>query len=264
MGWRFTTSYHTRFPEYLKKLARIPEGITYKFLRWFHGRSSCMMVATPSLEAELKGRGFAAPIRRWSRGVDLGTFRPRPKTSIEFQPAGAPLSYPRPVLLYVGRISHEKGIGDFLKLKTAGTKLVVGDGPARAELERTYRDAVFLGYRRGDPLGEAYAAADRPEDRAARCRSAALALANAIQQAAAAGDAERVVELTSLFCDLVRDGLVPTITDGLQVIPPESPSAKKLREVRGLAVGDVTKVKAVVPAGESAKQLDKVAEMLQK
>jgi len=110
--------------------------------------------------------------------------------------------------------------------------------------------------------GVALSAADRPEDRAARCRSAALALANAIQQAAAAEDAERVAELTSLYCDLIRDGLVPTITDGLQVIPPESPSAKKLREVRGLAVGDVAKVKAVVPAGESAKQLDKVAEML--
>lgn len=151
MGWRFTTSYHTRFPEYLKKLARVPEGVTYRFLKWFHGRSSCMMVATPSLEAELLTRGFRAPIRRWSRGVDLGIFRPRPK------PAE---SYPRPVLLYVGRVSHEKGIDDFLRLKTAGTKLVVGDGPARAELEREHRDAVFLGYRKGEPLGEVYAAAD--------------------------------------------------------------------------------------------------------
>ena len=151
MGWRFTTSYHTRFPEYLHRLARVPEGITYRFLKWFHGRSSCMMVATPSLEKELVSRGFAAPVRRWSRGVDLGTFCPRPK---------AASSYPRPILLYVGRVSHEKGIDDFLKLKTAGTKLVVGDGPARAALEREHRDAVFLGYRRGDALGEVYASAD--------------------------------------------------------------------------------------------------------
>ena len=85
--------------------------------------------------------------------------------------------------------------------------------------------------------GVALSAADRPEDRAARCRSASLALANAIQQAAAAEDADRVAELTALFCDLVRDGLVPTIDDGQRVVPPESPSAKKLREVRGLAVG---------------------------
>ena len=150
-GWRFSTSYHTRFPEYLKHLAGVPECGTYRFLRWFHGRSSAMMVATPSLERELKQRGFAAPMRRWLRGVDLSIFRPRPKGEVP---------YSRPVLLYVGRVSHEKGVEDFLRLKTAGTKLVVGDGPARAELERKYPDAVFLGYRKGQSLGEVYALAD--------------------------------------------------------------------------------------------------------
>lgn len=151
MRWNFSTSYHTRFPEYLKRLAWVPERFTYRFLKWFHNRSGCMMVATPSLEHELKGRGFTAPIRRWTRGVDLGIFRPRPK---------ADGGYARPVLLYVGRVSHEKGIDDFLRLKTAGTKLVVGDGPARAELERSHPEAVFLGYRKGETLGEVYAAAD--------------------------------------------------------------------------------------------------------
>ena len=110
-----------------------------------------MMVATPSLEKELKGRGFRPPIRRWVRGVDLSIFHPRPKPEVP---------YPRPVLLYVGRVSKEKGIDHFLRLKTAGTKVVVGDGPARAELERKHPDAVFLGYRKGQALGEAYAAAD--------------------------------------------------------------------------------------------------------
>lgn len=151
MGWPFSTSYHTRFPEYLKKLARVPERGTYGFLKWFHGRSSCMMVATPSLEKELVERGFKPQIRRWSRGVDLGIFRPRPKLESP---------YPRPILLYVGRVSHEKGIDDFLKLKTKGTKLVVGDGPARAALERQHPDAIFLGYRKGEALGEVYASAD--------------------------------------------------------------------------------------------------------
>ena len=150
-GWRFSTSYHTRFPEYLKRLAHVPEGITYRFLRWFHGGSSAMMVATPSLERELKERGFTAPARRWLRGVDLSVFHPRPK---------ADSHHPRPILLYVGRVSHEKGVEDFLRLKTAGTKLVVGDGPARADLERKYPEAVFLGYRQGQALGEVYARAD--------------------------------------------------------------------------------------------------------
>ena len=151
MGWNFSTSYHTRFPEYLKRLAWVPERLTYRFLRWFHGPSSAMMVATPSLEKELTSRGFRAPMKRWSRGVDLGIFRPRVKVD-----AG----YTRPVLLYVGRVSHEKGIADFLNLRTAGTKVVVGDGPARAGLERQYPDAVFLGYRKGQELGEVYASAD--------------------------------------------------------------------------------------------------------
>ncbi len=151
MGWRFTTSYHTRFPEYLKKLAYVPEAGTYAFLKWFHSRSSGMMVATPSLEKELLSRGFTPPVRRWSRGVDLSIFRPRPRVATP---------YPRPILLYVGRVSHEKGIDDFLKLKIPGTKLVVGDGPARAALERQYPDAIFLGYRKGEALGEVYAAAD--------------------------------------------------------------------------------------------------------
>ena len=80
-GWRFSTSYHTRFPEYLKQLARVPLRWSYRFLKWFHNGSSCMMVATPSLERELIGRGFTAPIRRWSRGVDLGIFHPRPRSA---------------------------------------------------------------------------------------------------------------------------------------------------------------------------------------
>jgi glycosyltransferase involved in cell wall biosynthesis len=208
MGWNFSTSYHTRFPEYLKRLAWVPERLTYRFLRWFHSPSSAMMVATPSLEKELVSRGFRAPMKRWSRGVDLEIFRPRrpslpsplegegsraaagegkateivevfPSPGGEAPPpspsrgegigsppsptgkgAGGLGSFARPVLLYVGRVSHEKGIADFLDLRTPGTKVVVGDGPARAGLEKQYPDAIFLGYRRGQELGEVYAAAD--------------------------------------------------------------------------------------------------------
>lgn len=151
MGWRYTTSYHTRYPEYLRELARVPESITYRFMKWFHRHPVAIMVATASLEKELIAKGFTAPIQRWSRGVDLSTFHPRPNAEIR---------YPRPILLYVGRVSHEKGIDDFLRLKSAGTKVVVGDGPARAALQQQYPEAVFLGYRSGQELGEIYAAAD--------------------------------------------------------------------------------------------------------
>lgn len=150
-GWAFTTAYHTRYPEYLKELARVPESCGYAVLRRFHNAAGAMMVATPSLEAELTARGFTVPIRRWSRGVEASTFHPRER--VESQ-------YPRPVQLYVGRVSAEKGIEDFLKLTTPGTKVVVGDGPARAGLERRYPAAKFLGYLKGEALGACYATAD--------------------------------------------------------------------------------------------------------
>lgn len=153
LGWAFTTSYHTRFPEYLHQLIGFPSRWTYRFLRWFHGAASAMMVSTPSLEAELLSRGFQTPIRRWSRGVDLDLFHPRPQVHER-----TPL--PRPVLLYVGRVSHEKNVEAFLRLRCPGTKVVVGDGPAREELERRYPSVRFWGYRRGEALAEAYAAAD--------------------------------------------------------------------------------------------------------
>jgi glycosyltransferase involved in cell wall biosynthesis len=147
----FTTSYHTRSPEYLERLAWFPAWISYAYLRWFHGRSQAILVATPSIEAELRRHGFTAPIRRWSRGVDLDLFHPRPRTF----PAGH-----RPILTYVGRVSHEKNVEAFLSLKGAGTKYVVGDGPHRQALAEQYRDAIFLGKLQGEALAEAYANAD--------------------------------------------------------------------------------------------------------
>jgi len=149
--WRYTTSYHTKFPEYLHHLMRVPVNLSYRFMRWFHNRSASLMVATPSLERELLARGFLSPMRRWSRGVDLELFRPMPKTLFD---------YPRPILLCVGRVSREKNIEEFLRLKVPGTKVVVGDGPHRQRLERDYPDAKFLGYRTGEALAEVYANAD--------------------------------------------------------------------------------------------------------
>ena len=150
-GWRFSTSYHTKFPEYLRTLTGLPEPATYRFLRWFHDGGSSLMVATPSLEADLLARGFRGPVRRWSRGVDLSLFRPRPKVDPP---------YPRPVLLYAGRVSAEKNLDAFLTLDAPGRKVVVGDGPARADLQKRFPAARFLGYRTGEALAACYAAAD--------------------------------------------------------------------------------------------------------
>jgi glycosyltransferase involved in cell wall biosynthesis len=146
----FTTSYHTRFPEYVSARMPVPERWTYAWLRRFHNSGCGVMVSTPSLEAELQGRGFHN-IMRWTRGVDTALFRPRPD---------ADLDLPRPVFLFVGRLAVEKNIQAFLRLDLPGTKVVVGDGPARAELERIDPAARFLGALAGEALARVYAAAD--------------------------------------------------------------------------------------------------------
>ena len=146
----FTTAFHTRFAEYLQARVSIPLSLTYAWLRWFHGASAGVMVATQSLRDELTQRGFK-DVRSWSRGVDLQTFRPDPKEN---------WNLPRPIFAYVGRVAVEKNLPAFLKLDLPGTKLIVGDGPQRKALERDYPDAHFAGARFGANLAAAYAGAD--------------------------------------------------------------------------------------------------------
>src|SRR5712672_836066 len=148
-GLPFTTSFHTRFPEYISARLPIPESWVWRVLRWFHRPSQAVMAATPALAAELRMRGFRTVVL-WSRGVDTSLFHPR----------DIDLCLPTPVFLSVGRVAVEKNLEAFLDLDLPGTKLVVGDGPARATLERKFPDAVFLGGRHGEELAEIYAAAD--------------------------------------------------------------------------------------------------------
>ena len=147
----FTTSFHTRFPDYVHaRFPIVPESLVYDFLRWFHGPAKTLMVATPSLKRELEGHGFRN-VRIWSRGVDVEKFRPL---------GDAALPFPRPIWLYVGRVAIEKNIEAFLALDLPGTKVVIGDGPARAQLERRYPEARFLGSKQGEDLVRHYAASD--------------------------------------------------------------------------------------------------------
>jgi glycosyltransferase involved in cell wall biosynthesis len=152
-GLHFTTSFHTKFAEYLHARTRFPVSWTYAWLRRFHAASRRIMVATPSLEAELTLHGFGR-LARWSRGVDTGLFRPR---GDGVAPA---LELPRPVWLYVGRVAVEKNIGAFLTLPLEGSKLVVGDGPQLAHLKRRHPDVTFAGAQHGEALARHYAAAD--------------------------------------------------------------------------------------------------------
>ena len=154
-GQAFTTSYHTRFPEYLAARAPVPEAWSYAWLRRFHAAASGTMVSTPSLERELAGRGFTH-LMRWTRGVDTDLFRPRDEET----EAGPLRDLPRPIFLSVGRLAVEKNLAAFLSLDLPGSKVVVGDGPDRARLEALAPDAHFLGALTGEALARVYASAD--------------------------------------------------------------------------------------------------------
>ncbi|MCW2245411.1 glycosyltransferase involved in cell wall biosynthesis [Azospirillum fermentarium] len=149
-GIPFTTAYHTRFPEYVRDRVPVPLALSYAVVRRFHKPAAAVMVATPSIEQDLLARGFTN-IRRWTRGVDTDLFRPRDKGFLDL---------PRPIALYVGRVAVEKNLEDFLKLDLPGTKVVVGDGPARAELQARYPEVHWAGARHGEDLARHYAAAD--------------------------------------------------------------------------------------------------------
>jgi len=149
-GMCFTTSYHTQFPEYLRARMPIPLGLSYAHLRRFHSAATRTMVATPTMQAQLEQRGFRN-IVRWTRGVDVDLFRPY---SDRF------LDLPQPICMYLGRVAIEKNVEAFLALALPGTKVIVGDGPARAELQKKYPAAVFVGYQRGEMLARHVAAAD--------------------------------------------------------------------------------------------------------
>ncbi|MDR3375009.1 MAG: glycosyltransferase family 1 protein [Ancalomicrobiaceae bacterium] len=149
-GPGFTTSYHTRFPEYLSARLPVPERWTYAWLRRFHNHGLGCMVATDSLRQLLQQQGFAN-LMTWSRGVDQELFYPR-KVKV--------YDLPRPIFLNVGRIAVEKNLEAFLCLDLPGSKVVIGDGPQLEPLRRKYPDVHFLGAKVGEDLARHYADAD--------------------------------------------------------------------------------------------------------
>ncbi|MEM7461094.1 MAG: glycosyltransferase family 1 protein [Pseudomonadota bacterium] len=150
----FTSSYHTRFPEYLRARVPIPLAWTYAWLRRFHNSGTACLVATRSIADDLESRGFNNVVP-WTRGVDHDLFKPRKQSEL-----GIGLDWKRPVFVNVGRVSVEKNLEAFLSLDLPGTKLIVGDGPARNMLEKKYPEAIFAGAKSGLELAKYYNAAD--------------------------------------------------------------------------------------------------------
>lgn len=152
-GMAFTTSFHTRFPDYVAARIGIAPRRVWRVMKRFHGPASRIMVATPRLAAELAAQGLTQT-SLWSRGVDIDLFRP----DIAPHPALAELK--RPIALHVGRVAVEKNIEAFLAAPWPGEKVVVGDGPALDGLQKRFPAAHFLGALHGPALASAYAGAD--------------------------------------------------------------------------------------------------------
>ncbi len=152
-GELFTTSYHTRFPEYVEARWPIPAAWSYAALRRFHEGSAGLMVATQTLADDLSARGFQRPML-WPRGVDENLFRPMGGVPAELR------HLPRPFVLYCGRVAPEKNIEAFLALDLPGSKIVVGDGPSRAQLQELFPKTCFVGVKSRGELAPYYSSAD--------------------------------------------------------------------------------------------------------
>jgi glycosyltransferase involved in cell wall biosynthesis len=149
-GVRFTSSYHTQFPQYLRARFPIPLEFSYRALRWFHGGAVRCMVSTASVRRDLATHGFEN-LAAWRRGVDTELFKPAAKGFLQL---------PRPIAAYVGRVAVEKNVQAFLGMEWHGSKIVIGDGPERARLQNEYPRIAFAGYRFGQDLAMHLAAAD--------------------------------------------------------------------------------------------------------
>jgi glycosyltransferase involved in cell wall biosynthesis len=154
-GLRFTTAFHTKFPEILKAAIGLPLFLGYALFRYFHKASSGVMVPTLGVLQMLERRGFKQ-LRSWTHGVDTALFSYSPQPLVH--PPMADM--PRPITLFVGRVSYEKNIQAFLELDIPGTKVVCGVGPLEASLKLRFPQVCWMGVLARDELAKVYAAAD--------------------------------------------------------------------------------------------------------
>jgi glycosyltransferase involved in cell wall biosynthesis len=209
VGWlrrermRFTTSFHTRYAEYLSARLPVPLEWGYQLVRWFHERADHTLVSSQSLLNELQERRVARQLVHWPRGVDATFFHPDQRRDDLYD-------LPRPIWLYVGRVAVEKSLEDFLSLSLPGTKVMVGDGPSRADLQRQFPETVWRGYQFGDDLAAHFASAD--------CfvfPSRTETFGNVILEALASGLPVASVPAPGPI-DLIQEGVNGAIDDQLQ------------------------------------------------
>lgn len=147
----YTTAYHTKFPEAIKKILGIPEFVTWPLIRWFHADARKVLTTTNSMVKQLQLKGFGDNVRSWTRGVDRKIFKPNKQTAL----CG------RPLLVCVSRVSAEKNLESFFEIEYPGaTKMMVGDGPKLEYYKKKYSDVHFVGSKQGQELADYYQQAD--------------------------------------------------------------------------------------------------------
>jgi glycosyltransferase involved in cell wall biosynthesis len=147
---KYNTAYHTKFPEGIKKLLGIPEGITWRYVRWFHKHSGKVLTTTDSMVKELQAHKFRGNVVPWTRGVDRSIFDPALRKN-----------FPAKYLLCVSRVSKEKNLEAFLELDYPGyQKIMVGDGPMLETYKKQYPNVTFTGFKTGVDLARYYANAE--------------------------------------------------------------------------------------------------------
>ena len=147
LGIRYSTAYHTKYPEFIRSKLPIPLWLSHKYMRYVNKRATAIMVPTESMVEELTNLGYKN-VKLWSRGYDENVFSPDFERNIY------------PIFVCVSRVSVEKSLEDFFELNLPGQKIMVGDGPDRKRYQSKYPEVQFVGYKKGKELADYYRDAD--------------------------------------------------------------------------------------------------------
>jgi glycosyltransferase involved in cell wall biosynthesis len=163
-GLPLVCSYHTHVARYAHFYGLgFMERPVWALMIQAHLLAHVSLAASESARAELEAQGVP-DVRVWRGGVDLDRFHPRrADPAMRARLTGG---HPeRRLVLYAGRLAAEKGVARLRPLASPGAGrhlALVGDGPARAELEAAFAGstATFAGTLAGEELAAAYASAD--------------------------------------------------------------------------------------------------------
>lgn len=159
-------TYHTHFASYLKYYnLEMLEPMVWGYLRHFYGQCDHVYVPTTAMMEVLRDHGIDDGLRLWQRGVDIDRFNPCHHSPSWRRAHG--IDEEDVVVAFVSRLVWEKGLDTYAEVverlerqDVPHRSLIVGDGPAREELEARLPNTVFAGFLRGEELARAYASSD--------------------------------------------------------------------------------------------------------